>query len=56
LIKYVVQPGDSLWRISAALRGSGFDYVSIEQTNPDAGDGIDPGDVLLIEVRPSRGR
>jgi proteasome lid subunit RPN8/RPN11 len=56
LIQYVVQPGDSLWRISAALHGSGFGYVSIRQINPDAGDGIDPGDVLLIEVRPSRHR
>jgi proteasome lid subunit RPN8/RPN11 len=56
LIKYVVQPGDSLWRISAALHGSGFDYVSIRQTNPDTRDGIDPGEVLLIEVRPSRRR
>lgn len=55
-IEYVVQPGDSLWRISAALHGSGFDYVSIRQTNPGTRDGIDPGELLLITVRPSRSR
>jgi proteasome lid subunit RPN8/RPN11 len=56
VIRYIVQPGDSLWRISAALKGSGFDYASIRRTNTEARDGIDPGDVLLIQVPPSAER
>ncbi len=49
--KFVVQPGNSLWRIARRLYGSGFDYTVIYQANVDQiGDPnlIYPGQIFEI--------
>lgn len=49
--QFVVQPGNSLWRISRNLYGSGFDYVVIYQANKEQisdPDLIYPGQVFEI--------
>jgi nucleoid-associated protein YgaU len=32
-VTYIVQPGDSSWKIAEAFYGSGFNYVDIEEAN-----------------------
>lgn len=53
--KYVVKAGDTLWEISEAVYGSGFDWQQIADANPDlvytlvnGNVGIDTGVTLTI--------
>lgn len=49
---YIVQAGDSLWKIAASHYGSGADYPRIIAANPgrlkDEKSVIHPGDVLVV--------
>ena len=51
-VKYVVQEGDYLWKISQRLFGSGFYYAKIWSLNPQITNPheIEPGMVLVFET------
>ena len=47
-VSYTVQAGDSLWKISRQLLGSGWRFTEIMQLNGLRSISIKPGDVLEI--------
>ena len=52
--KYIVQPGNSLWRISKRIFGEGVRYTIIYESNSDFikdPDLIYPGQILTIPVK-----
>lgn len=51
-ISYVVQKGDSLWRIAASVKGDARRWREVEAENPDAGP-LRPGMALRITVERS---
>lgn len=54
-VTYVVQPGDSTWKIAEAFFGHGENYVDIEQANGLAPDQmLEVGQELLVPAVPVR--
>ncbi len=49
-VRYVVQKGDSLWKVSEKFYGSGHRYKEIAQQNDVVASALQPGDVIFIDM------